>query len=254
MAFKKWLLKVNKLLPPKMMGLIIAILFFVGFAVVFFMRKEPEQSKFYQDIAVYILISWLAILIVYYSWVIGFYNVNYGWTDSDWERWEKRRAHDPNAYDDAPKANPHADETLGLPNGTVRGTIAVSLMVLAVAMMIASLTFSDTYEPPAQFVDNFKFFKDAFLLMIAFYFGNKGLELIKAKQQGQGGTQPTAPQLTPPATTTAPPTVEPAPQPMGDVDNSYSSTPAEEPALPETETTGTASEAQKDFKDPNSVG
>lgn len=190
MTDKKMASGIKRPMSPRKIGLIVSILFFVGFILIYLLKIRKEPTDFYQDVAVYILISWLAILIIYYSWAIGFYNINFGWTDEDWKHWYERRKIDPTAKDDAPTRNPHSAETLGLPNGTIRGTIAVSLLVLGVAMMVASLTFNNTYPPTESFIDNFKFFKDAFLLMIAFYFGNKSLEFLKNRQDSKPPEEP----------------------------------------------------------------
>jgi len=77
--------------------------------------------------------------------------------------------------------NPNSDETLGLPPGTVRGTIALSVLVIAMAMMIASLAMPPSMPKDEVMVDHFEFLKTGFVMVIAFYFGSKSLEILRKK-------------------------------------------------------------------------
>lgn len=129
----------------------------------------------YQNLAVSVIISWIIFLIAYYMWAIQFYNINLGWTDKDWEKKELS----PASSEKEPEENPNAAESLGLPPGTVRATIALSLLVAGLAMTIASFSMNNTFPANALFVDHFEFFKTAFLMMIAFYFGAKSLEILR---------------------------------------------------------------------------
>ncbi len=160
-------------------GLIIVIT-----ALVSFIAKE----KMYYNLAAGIIISWIITLVVYYFWAIYFYNVNMGWTDADWENLEKKKNGQPGLLDDEPVVNPNATETLGLPRGTVRATIALTLLVGALALMLASLELPYKLERNNLFIDNFEFIKTAFLMMVAFYFGNKSLDFLKDRSPvyGQG--------------------------------------------------------------------
>ena len=101
--------------------------------------------------------------------------------------WKRLKDKESDSAENAPKDNPHKTESLGLPNGTVRATIAISLMVGGLAMMIASLGMPDRLKTNEFFIDNFEFFKTAFLMMIAFYFGNKSLDFLKDRKQVFGG-------------------------------------------------------------------
>ncbi|MEO1051993.1 MAG: hypothetical protein AAFX87_15280 [Bacteroidota bacterium] len=163
--------------------------------VVFFLLSFFGGGAWAKNLAIAIMVSWVIVLIIYYIWAIYFYNVNMGWTDSDWETVEERKKRDPDGNHDEPMENPHGDQTLGLPPGTVRGTLALSLMVGALAMAIASMAMPETLKENEFFIDNFEFFKTAFLMMIAFYFGNKSLEYLQNRPKvigppgtGGGGT------------------------------------------------------------------
>lgn len=149
--------------------------------VMFFFRS---REQFFFDLATAIIISWIVMVIIYYIWAIFFYNVNMGWEEEDWNNLKKKKDLGEAGPEDEPTVNPHATETLGLPPGTVRGTIAVSLLVTGMAMVIASFQLDQTYDSNSLFVDNFEFFKTAFLMMIAFYFGDKSLKAITERNQG----------------------------------------------------------------------
>mgnify|MGYP001800169551 CR=1 FL=1 len=164
-----------------------AILGVIGFALLVLVTsvcvnlwfKGEEGSNLYYSLATGLIISWMIVLVAYYIWAMQFYNVNHGWSMAAWKRHEVKAVDDPSAKEQAPKGNPHQSETLGLPNGTIRGTIAVSLLVGGLAMMIASMGMKSKLEANSFFIDNFDFFKTAFLMMIAFYFGNKSLDFLK---------------------------------------------------------------------------
>ena len=71
--------------------------------------------------------------------------------------------------------------------GTVRGTISITLLVGSLSMAIASLGMDYVIKEDSFIADHFDFFKTAFLMMIAFYFGNKSLEMLGYKSSK--GTQ-----------------------------------------------------------------
>lgn len=135
-----------------------------------------NHDKMYYNLSAGIIVSWIIALVVYYFWAIYFYNVNMGWEQKDWDELEKKKAGQPGLLDDEPVVNPNAGETLGLPPGTVRATIALTLLVSALALMLASLELPYKLEQNHMFIDNYDFMKTAFLMMVAFYFGNKSLE------------------------------------------------------------------------------
>lgn len=142
---------------------------------------RARHGEFFFNLASAIILSWIVALIVYYIWAIYFYNVNMGLNDDDWDDLNKKEARTEIKVE---RENPHKDETLGLPKGTLRGTIALSLVVAGLAMVIASFQMNQTFDANELFVDNFEFFKTAFLMMIAFYFGDKALGQISSRNQG----------------------------------------------------------------------
>jgi hypothetical protein len=146
----------------------------IGLLVYFIMGKS--KLDIYSTIGIGIIIVWIALLVLYYSWAIYFYNINLGLTDNDWKKIEDSGDTDPSVQ--SRFANPERAESLGLPPGTVRGTIALTVIVGGLALFIASLGRNNFVNENQILVDYFDFFKSAFLMVIAFYFGAKSLETL----------------------------------------------------------------------------
>jgi hypothetical protein len=130
----------------------------------------------------------------YFIWAIYYYNINLGIPEEVWDRIndakEAKRAGDYYIEDDLteePHVNPYQSQTFGLPNGTVRGMIAFTLLFGALAMLIVSIGMENEIDPNALFWDQYDFFKTAFLMMIAFYFGTRALQYLNP---GQGPVGP----------------------------------------------------------------
>ena len=158
-----------------------------------------KTSDIYHHLSISVIIAWILYLIGYYVWAIYFYNVNEGWTDEDWEKYDKNPGGIPGLVsEEAPEGNPNKGESLGLPPGTVRATLALSLMIAGLAMLIASFSMDRSYSASQIYVDNFEFIKTGFLMMIAFYFGAKSLDILRktnmssSTSQPQGGSQASA--------------------------------------------------------------
>lgn len=135
-----------------------------------------EIKELYKAVAIDMILLWVGALIGYYAWAIYFYNINLGLTNEDWA--EIREKVEKGEEVEVRNKNPHEKDTLGLPDGTIRGTLALSLAVGALALLIASLGIENTMPLNQLFIDTFDFFKTAFLMMIAFYFGNKSLQYL----------------------------------------------------------------------------
>jgi len=142
----------------------------------------------YIKVALTIMALWIIILISYFTWAIHFYNVNAGYTNQDWEtiyegiRKRKAEGLEISADDLKQPENPYKDEALGIPSGAVRGTIALSMMVIGLVMLI--LFIGDASNVMAT---KYEFFSNAFLMMMAFYFGSRALEILTNKA-GKNGT------------------------------------------------------------------
>lgn len=152
--------------------------------VIFFHNSFGAKLSLYSIMGISLIILWIVVLIAYFAWAIYFYNINLGLTDSDWEKIEASKATDSPIEDR--EINPHGLESLGLPPGTVRGTIALTMLVGALAMVLVLFGEGIKLKDNEIFIDNFDFFKTAFLMMIAFYFGQKSLEyLLPNKEKGK---------------------------------------------------------------------
>ena len=170
----------NKLFVGLMCLIELIILGAVAHIIVQFIKGPGDEL--YNLVALGILLIWFGVLTAYYAWAVYFYNINLGLTNEDWAEIRERKRYSPEGVDE-PTENPNINETLGLPTGTVRGTLALTLMVGGLAMTIAALGMDQFMKENAFLVDNFDFFKTAFLMMIAFYFGSKSLEMIGYKSK-----------------------------------------------------------------------
>ena len=166
-------------------------LMYIGlmFTITLLMSLVNKDKMFY-NLSASIIISWIIAMVAYYFWAINFYNVNMGWEDADWDRVNKIKRGQPGLVDDEPTKNPNSEETLGLPPGTVRATLALTLLVNGLALMLASMEMPYTLEQNQLFVDNYEFLKTAFLMMVAFYFGNKSLDFLKSRNPVYGQQTP----------------------------------------------------------------
>lgn len=187
------------------------------------------KINIFSFIALAIILLWLGILIGYYAWAIYFYNINLGQTNESWAQLKEMRSSNSELADcdnnsgsnEAGTADNHyRDQSLGLPPGTIRGTLALTLMVGGLALFIYSMGDPQIQETNSFIYDNFEFFKTAFLMMIAFYFGAKSLETLRKNTVGgiilKPGNAPVTPVASPdnsgadvetqPSDLTAPPT------------------------------------------------
>lgn len=175
------------------MGIVELVLIYLLFYVIG--NITAENGNLFKSLALGIIIMWIAILVGYLAWAVYFYNINLGLTNEDWDEVKQLKAEGKHVCER--EHNPHANETLGLPPGTVRGIMALSLLMGALSMMIAALGSDNTYSENVFFVDNFEFFKTAFLMMIAFYFGDKSLKHLRKQDGNSVPTEPTVPTVPP---------------------------------------------------------
>lgn len=152
---------------------------------------QSGEASLFKGIGVSILIIWTCIFMAYFVWAIYFYNINRGLTEEKWDKIkqakENKRLGNHYIEDDLrePTKNPYMGETFGLPPGTVRGMIAFTLLFGALAMLLVSIGMQNTVNPSSTFWDQYEFFKKAFLMMIAFYFGSKSLQILKSNGSGK---------------------------------------------------------------------
>lgn len=129
-------------------------------------------------IAISIVLLWFAILFPYLAWAVYFYNINQGRTNEEWEKINNDTVPSINAKE---VENPYKNQTFGLPKGTIRGSLAITLMVSALAMFVVAMGQPDILSTNQFFHENYEFLKTAFLMMIAFYFGAKSLEYLRER-------------------------------------------------------------------------
>ena len=169
------------------------------------------QNSAFHSIAMAVIILWACVFLGYFMWGVYFYNINLGITEEEWERIEENKRkksrgeyYSEDEINEEPRFNPYADQTFGLPPGTVRGMIAFTLLFGSISMLIMSIGSKDCNECQAIMRDQYEFFKTAFLMMIAFYFGTRALESLQSNKSDRGSalaasvagtTSPTAPTL-----------------------------------------------------------
>lgn len=163
--------------------LILGYLLLVGaLTTVIAFFRNPEQ--FFFNLSAAILLSWIITVIIFYIWAMYYFHIHLAVDDDEDHNESDNNLGTAVALGNKLLKNPHLGETLGLPKGTIRGTIALSLLIAGLALLIASFEMNQTYNANALFVDNFEFIKTAFLMVIAFYFGHKSIVAISDRDQG----------------------------------------------------------------------
>jgi hypothetical protein len=191
---------------------IIFILLGLGaFGVMMVFETNTGDSAVFKAIGLGIVTLWACIFLSYFIWAIYYYNVNLGLTDEEWNKIyaakeDKRMGNFYNEDDieAEPEYNPYKDETFGMPNGTVRGMIAFSLLFGAIALLVVSFGMTNEIDPNSLFWDQYEFFKTAFLMMIAFYFGSRSLQYLRPN----GAPVPVGKDNPSPASGSVPPSME----------------------------------------------
>ena len=146
-----------------------------------------STGDIFRAVAVFFILVWLVIFLRFFLWAVYHYNINYGITQKDWDKIEeakdklKRGLPVTETELQEPDHNPYRSQTFGLPPGTVRGMIAFTLLFGAVTILIASMGMDKTELQNSLLTDQFEFFKTAFLMMIAFYFGDKSLRYLQKR-------------------------------------------------------------------------
>ena len=144
-----------------------------------------EHHNLFQAVGLVTAIIWIGAFLMYFMWAVYHYNINYGLTDKDWDkifRAEQRFKQGLPVLEselEAPKNNPYRSQTFGLPPGTIRGMIALTLLIGGMSLLIVSFGTEYTGAELALVRQQFEFFETAFLMMIAFYFGDKSLRYLK---------------------------------------------------------------------------
>jgi uncharacterized membrane protein YgcG len=164
--------------------------------IAIFMNSDCGACAVYQAVGLEVIILWTCVFLGYFLWALYFYNVNLGLTEEDWDKIKREKLKKNSGQffsqaviDEEPKYNPYKEQTFGLPPGTVRGMIAFTLLFGAIALIIVGIGMKSTGEQGVVLRDEYEFFKNAFLMMIAFYFGSKSLEELTKdpKKAGNDG-------------------------------------------------------------------
>lgn len=146
-----------------------------------------EYGNLFQAVGLVVSIIWIAVFLRYFMWAVYNYNINYGLTDKDWDKIFEAREMAKMGYPvnpdelEGPDKNPYRSQTFGLPPGTVRGMIAFTLLFGGLSLLIVSFGSEYTANELALVRQQFEFFETAFLMMIAFYFGDKSLKYLQKR-------------------------------------------------------------------------
>lgn len=108
------------------------------------MEKFTTLDIVFTAIGIALIIAWLVGLTIWLKKLIKNYTLK------DWGN----------------KTNPYQNETLGLPRGTLRGILTLTLLVVVVILVCTSMVVK-----PLR--GGFESLIDAFQVMLAFYFGSK---------------------------------------------------------------------------------
>ncbi len=162
-------------------------------------------------IAGILLFIWLLLVIIYLVWAIHKYNDNYGLSNHEWkvlhpemyaDEKEKKKyitlrdklisakqnIEDSKAIEGEsaqiitapfgePEDNPYKCDSFGLPPNTIRGLIALTALVMFLLMEM--INFFSAWDIES----NFKELTLVFQMIIAFYFGSRAIEVLKAKTE-----------------------------------------------------------------------
>ena len=165
-----------------------------------------EHGNLFQAVGLATAIIWISVFLVYFMWSVYFYNINYGLTDEDWNRIYEAKDRQKDGLSiqegelEVPQHNPFRSQTFGLPPGTVRGMIAFTLLMGGMSLLITSFGTAYSGVDIALLRQQFEFFETAFLMMIAFYFGDRSLKYISKRWTDPNAPQPTGPGQPSPAT------------------------------------------------------
>ena len=173
-------------------SLISTILFTLGLlsSIIIFITT----GDIFRAAALIFLLVWLVVFLRYFLWAVYHYNVNHGISIKEWEKLEdaktrlKKGERVLKSELIEPKVNPYRSQTFGVPPGTVRGMLAFTLLFGAIAILIASMGMERVDLENSLIRDQFEFFKTAFLMMMAFYFGDKSLRFLQNRWKDPNAT------------------------------------------------------------------
>jgi hypothetical protein len=187
---------VNKYHDIFFKGTIIFAISLVTISIVYSVLMYFEQKNIFAIVGLLMLVTWLAVFMTYFVWAVYHYNINFGITDGEWAEIAeaKRQGRDlehenPSFQIREPKYNPYRSQTFGLPPGTVRGMIAFTLLFGGISLLVASMGTEEINPELMQLrIQQFEFFETAFLMMIAFYFGDRSLKYFRDRWRNPNQT------------------------------------------------------------------
>ncbi len=196
---------VNKYHDVFFKGTIIFAISLVTISIIYSILMYLEQKNIFAIVGLLMMVIWLAVFMIYFVWSVYHYNINFGITDGEWaEIAEAKRQgrnlelENPALQIREPKYNPYRSQTFGLPPGTVRGMIAFTLLFGGISLLVASMGTDEINPEIMQLrIQQFEFFETAFLMMIAFYFGDRSLKYFRDRWRNpnQAGTTPESSRL-----------------------------------------------------------
>lgn len=197
---------VNKYHDVFFKGTIVFSIVLVALAMVYSFVMYLNQNNLFAIMGLLIMVVWIAVFMIYFVWSVYHYNINFGITDGEWKEIAKAKKEArefgvdlPNSGVREPTHNPYRSQTFGLPPGTVRGMIAFTLLFGGISLLISSMGNTDVDPNLLQLrIQQFEFFETAFLMMIAFYFGDRSLKYFRERWRNpNAGTGTTAPGASP---------------------------------------------------------
>lgn len=174
-------------------GTVILSTLLVSFGILGAFFVYIEYNNLFQAVGLATSVIWIALFLIYFMWSVYHYNINYGLTDQDWQRIYDAKDRYNQGFPvktsemTTPDYNPYRSQTFGLPPGTVRGMIAFTLLMGGMALLIVSFGTQYSGVDAALLSQQFEFFETAFLMMIAFYFGDKSLKYLQNRWSPRAG-------------------------------------------------------------------
>ena len=197
---------VNKYHDVFFKGTIVFSIVLVALAMVYSFVMYLNQINLFSIMGLLMIVVWMAVFMIYFVWSVYHYNINFGITDGEWKEIykAKKEAREfgmdlPNSGVREPTHNPYRSQTFGLPPGTVRGMIAFTLLFGGISLLISSMGNTEVDPNLMQLrIQQFEFFETAFLMMIAFYFGDRSLKYFRDRWRNPNTGAGTANPNTPP--------------------------------------------------------
>lgn len=187
---------VNKYHDIFFKGTIIFAILLVTISISYSVLMYLEQKNIFAIVGLLMLVTWLAVFMIYFVWAVYYYNINFGISDGEWAEIAEAKRQGRDLEDESlatkirePKYNPYRSQTFGLPPGTVRGMIAFTLLFGGISLLVASMGTEEINPQLMQLrIQQFEFFETAFLMMIAFYFGDRSLKYFRERWKNPNQT------------------------------------------------------------------